>query len=402
VDGFPFQTNQNGIFSTPSPQGPLTIEVPSAILQSPGTMLNFSTWSSYGKLNLLRLILNSTVDVTAKYTQEYSVDINSPYGSPQGSGWYAKGANATFSVKSPVDFGNGTRSLFVQWKGGSNSTSPQSRITVNSPLALTALWKTQYALTISAPGLPENATASLLVGENRVVLNGSAPITEWVDADQQLSVSVQSRYIQSSGGNYSFAELRADNETFGGIVYVAQPITISLMYTTSPSAAPSIADQISQPNTLERTIEGLGVLSTLLANGLLTAKNNPPLSQLLSVTATLANLGYLLAAFIVPGGPSVAGYLLGSLFIGLVYVFPVSAVVLFYRSTRTRRQPKLRTLTPLAIVWGASLGLMLSPGLVKIQSVSAALQLLLVLSTMLLFPLLIAFRMARLVTRGSN
>jgi hypothetical protein len=393
VDGFPFQTNQNGIFTTGVPKGTLTVEVPPEILESANTKLIFSHWNEYGNSNPLRVILNSTLDVAAKYDQEYSVDINSPYEDLQGSGWYVKGTNLTFAVNSPIDLGNGTRRVFLQWEGGVNSSSPQSWATVNSPLDITALWKTQYALTISAPGLPANTTANLLVGNDQVVLNGSGPVTEWVDADQQLSINVQSQHIQGPAGNYSLVELRADNQTFGGLVYVSQPITIWLMYSTSPRPAPPI----SQPT------DSYGLLSILLTNGLLAARNIPSLSPLISVTATLANLGYLLAAFIVPGGPPIMGYLLGSLFIGLIYVFPMSALVLLYRSARTRRQPNLRTLTPLAIIWGVSLTLiLLNPEVLKLQSLFAALQLLLVLSTMLLFPLLIAFRMARLVTRASN
>ncbi len=104
-----------------------------------------------------------------------------------------------------------------------------------------------------------------------------------------------------------------------------------------------------------------------------------------------------MSSFIVPGGSPIAGYLLGSLFIGLIYVLPVSAVALFYRSAKTKRQPNLRTLTPLAIVWAISLALIfLSSNVAALQSLVATLQILLMLTTMLLFPLVIAFRMAKL------
>jgi heme/copper-type cytochrome/quinol oxidase subunit 2 len=126
-------------------------------------------------------------------------------------------------------------------------------------------------------------------------------------------------------------------------------------------------------------------------------KNISVLTPMISLTASLANFGYLLAAFIVPGRSPIAGYLLGSLFIGVIYVLPVSAVALFYRSAKTKRQPSLRTLTPLAIIWAISLALiLLSSSVGTLQTLVATLQILLMLTTMLLFPLIIAFRMAKL------
>src|SRR5271157_815860 len=396
VDGFPFQANQKGILSTSVPGGAITLQVPSEISGSENAKLTFSNWGKFGNSNPLRVVMNSSLDITAKYTGQYSLNVNSPYGDAQGMGWYMAGANATFTVNNrTLDFGNGTRRVFSQWNGDSNSTSPEAWLIMNSGKQVTAEWKTQYALSISAPGLPANASTSVLVGDQSITLTGPAPVTEWVDANQQLAITVQNQHVQAPTGNYSFSELRADNQTFAGIVDVTQPITIWLMYSASPSSAPSIGLKTSQVPTAA-TIN-TDIASVFLSNGLMIGKNIPALTPMISLTATLANVGYLLAAFIVPGGSPIAGYLLGSLFVGLIYVLPVSAVALFYRSAKTKRQPNLRTLTPLAIVWAISLALIfLSSSVAVLQSLVATLQILLMLTTMLLFPLVIAFRMAKL------
>jgi amino acid transporter len=118
---------------------------------------------------------------------------------------------------------------------------------------------------------------------------------------------------------------------------------------------------------------------------------------MISFTASIAKFGYSLAEILMPGGPALAGYLLGSLFIGLVYILPVTALALLYRSGRTKRQPNLRTLTPLAIIWVIALALiLLSSNIAALQTFVATLQILLMITTMLLFPLVIAFRMAKL------
>jgi uncharacterized membrane protein len=54
-------------------------------------------------------------------------------------------------------------------------------------------------------------------------------------------------------------------------------------------------------------------------------------------------------------------------------------------------------LTPLVIVWAIALALiLLSPNIAVLQGLAAALQIVLMIATMLLFPLAIAFRMAKL------
>jgi len=397
IDGFPFQTNELGIASASVPAGYATVEVPSEIVGADNSKLTFSNWSQFGSANPLRILMNSTVNLIANFTTDYWVSVNSPYGSPQGSGWYPYGANVNYGVNSPLDLGNGTRRMFVQWQGDSNSTSPQGSLTVNSAKQLNAIWETQYALTISAQGLPSKATAEVLVGSQSVKLQGPTPVVEWADAYQQLMITVENQHVQAPDGNYSFSELRADNETFGGLVVVTQPITIWLMYASTPTqnSAPSAAISVSPNGSAAEPDYAFLLLFSTYA--LLVRSHIPLLTPMIGFTASLAKLGYLLAGILVPGGPPIAGYLLGSLFVGLIYVLPISALMLLYRAGKTKRKPSLRTLAPLAVVWAVALALvLLSPNLGALQSLISLLQILLMIATMLLFPLAIAFRMAKL------
>jgi len=396
VDGFPFQANQNGILSTQVPAGYVTVQVPPEVAGADDAKYIFSNWSEFGNANPLHVLMNSSLDIAAKFTTEYWVSVTSPYGSPQGSGWYAKGTNATFAVNTPIDSSNGTKRVFVQWEGDSNSTFPQGSLTVDSARQLTADWKTQYALTLSAPGLPANVTTDVLLGNQSVALTGSKPVTEWVDANEQLSIIVQKQRVETPGGNYSFSQLLANNQTFGGLVIVTQPIAVCLVYASAPSAAPSPAIQ-APSNGPPPPSNSAGVIAMILGYSLWARENIPLLSPMISFTAGLASFGSLLAAILVPGGPPIAGYVLGSLFIGFVYVLPVSAPILLYRTAKTKRKPSLRTLTPFAIVWAISLTLIImSSNLAALQGLLAALQILLMITTMLLFPLVIAIRMAKL------
>jgi len=218
-----------------------------------------------------------------------------------------------------------------------------------------------------------------------------------VDANEQLSITVQKQHVETPSGNYSLAQLLADNQTFGGLVIVTQPITVCLLYAPAPSTAPSPAIQESSNGSTPQTTSEGNVVAMILGYSLLARANIPLLSPMISFTAGLANFGSLLAAILAPRGPPIAGYVLGSLFIGFVYVLPVSALILFYRTAKTKQKPSLRTLAPLAIVWTLSLTLIImSSNVAALQGLLATLQILLVITTMLLFPLVIAIRMAKL------
>ncbi len=395
VDGFPFQANELGIISTGVPAGYATVELPPEIAGPNNSKFEFSNWEGFGATNPLKILMNSTVNLIANFTTEYWVSVNSPYGSPQGSGWYPSGMHVTYGVDAPLNFGNGTRRQFVQWQGDSNSTSPQSSLIVDSAKQLSAVWKTQYALTISAPGLPPNATADVLVGSQNVILHGPSPVIQWEDAYQQLTITVENQHVQAAGGNYSFSELRADNQTFAGVVVVTQPINVWLMYAATEESAPAPIINISSNPPAAPPV--YGSLLSFSTYALLLGRDIPTLKPMITFTASLAKLGYLLVGILVPGGPPIAGYLLGSLFIGLIYVLPVSALVLLYRAGKTKRKPSLRNLTPLAVIWAIALALiLLSSTITGLQGLVTTLQILLMIATMLLFPLAIAFRMAKL------
>lgn len=483
IDGFPFQTNSNGVASTSVPDGVVTVEVPDEITNSTDAKVMFSGWSKYGASNPLYILVNSTLDVTARYAQQFPLVVASVYGNPQGSGWYLRGTNATFSVESEVDYGNGTRRLFQSWEGDSNSTINQAWVIVDSPIHVSAIWKTQFEVTVNAVGLPSDASAISLVGNSLVTLKGSQVYTQWIDENTQLPIDVQSKQITDSANTYFFSEFRADNQTFAGALNIAKPVVISLVYSATPKLAskltlnilPAVAvvgyplsitgsvDGLAsgpatvdieysstvgswqelakvpaaqngvfaytwQPNTAGNysikaswpgdlthssgsrvvavrvvdssvpTFGGPDVLTQLLQAGLAVIKDVPYLSGLITFAASMITLGYVLTSFFVPGGSPMLGYFIGSIIVGFIFVFPLSAAVVLVGASKTRRKPSLLWLAPLLTIWLASLALVVfSPALLTPEPLFVASQLLLVISNVFAIPLLAAFRLARFV-----
>ncbi len=483
VDGFPFHTNNKGIVSTGVPHGVATVEVPNEVLDSTNTKLRFAGWNKYGSSNPLTIKVNSSLDVTANYDREFPLSVTSAYGTAQGSGWYLQGTNATFSVENALEYGNGTRRVFQQWAGDSNSTEHQASIILNSPKQVVAFWKTQYEVTLSTVGLPSNVSTVVLVDNVPITLNGSAPFTQWFDANHQLLVTVQSPQIQGPGDNYVFSGLRVDNQNLTGTLDVTKPSNVILVYAGAPKLSTTISLQVAPPvavpglplsitgsvggltgetpviellyssgtsgwqkfatvpvtpngvfaYTWQPNVPGdysikaywpgdvkyssasqvVGVrvldssgptaassdqLTQLLQGALAAAKEIPYLSALISLTASLMTLGYILTAFAIPGGSPLIGYLIGSVFVGFIFVFPISAAAVLVKAAKTKRRPSLLWLTPLLTVWLSSLALVvLGPAIATLQPLVLASQLLLVLSNTFAVPILTSFRLARLV-----
>ena len=117
--------------------------------------------------------MTQPVSLKANWTTQYYVTIDTPVGSPVGSGWYDAGQIVTVGVKSPIiQNGTGKRFLLTGWNSSIPGENSTSQIAVHAPVILLATWKTQYELNLqSAYGNPQGAG--------------------WYDAGTDVSVNIQ-------------------------------------------------------------------------------------------------------------------------------------------------------------------------------------------------------------------
>jgi uncharacterized repeat protein (TIGR02543 family) len=124
--------------------------------------------------------------ITWIWKTQYFLTVSSPYGTVGGQVWYDGGTNAYATVTPLTVPGlSGTRYVFDHWNGdASGSTSPSNAITMNGPKTATAIWKTQYYLTVSsAYGSP-------------------TPSSGWFDSGTPINASVTSPYAGVTGVRY--------------------------------------------------------------------------------------------------------------------------------------------------------------------------------------------------------
>ncbi len=483
VDGFPFQTNSNGVLSVGVPGDWASVEVPNETSSTNGMRMRFSSWDNYGTANPLNMSVNSLIQLVANYRTEYSLTIENKYSNGKGAGWYQAGTNATFSVPSILSSQNGTRRVFLGFSGDYNSASSTGYVLMNSAKHVTANWKTQYDVKLQLSGVPKNSTVVVNVNGKPTVVNGTEAAELWADNNTQLDVEVPTTQIHATSVNYNFIDLQVNGQVSTSIVNVTKPTTINVVFTSQQKAPSSITVQVNpvsaisgDPVTISGSLSVDDNFSTVhlsfsadrenwqpIANvstgqgglfsyawtpdapGSYTVRaywqgdarhvsswdmvpvkvqttapanlggpvNLPNISQELpkvtngwlfaSTPIALARaflaLGALLAALLVSGGAPVVGYFIGSLLLGFVFVFPISAVIFSYRASKNRRSPSVIWLIPLFTMWIATLAILIASGsfLTVPQSLLTASTLLLVASNALLVPLGFSVLVARAV-----
>jgi len=112
-------------------------------------------WTSTTGLSSQRsgsITVSSAGSITGNYKTQYYLTVSSPRGTTGGQGWYDSGTTA-YATVTPLTVAGapGVQYVFTNWSGdATGTTSPSNPITMNSPKAATANWKTQYYFTITS------------------------------------------------------------------------------------------------------------------------------------------------------------------------------------------------------------------------------------------------------------
>ena len=126
-----------------------------------GTRQVFTGWNGTTQGPTAKFIVNAPTSIQAAWKLQYLLRIQSPYGNPQGSGWYDANSNAQVSIQPEVDYGNRTRRVFAGWTGDYSGLGNSLTLQMNSPRNLDALWATQYQLAFKVYGLPNSTYVKL-------------------------------------------------------------------------------------------------------------------------------------------------------------------------------------------------------------------------------------------------
>lgn len=153
-----------------------TNQVPGVVPGTAGTQYAFQGWMVDGAAqsgNGITLTMDKQHKAVATYQTQYQLLIDSPYGNPQGQGYYAAGSTATFSVSTPSGFP--VQQIFVRYEGDYTGTSPQGSTTMDKPKLVHAVWSTSYLPLIALIVIAAAVVGGLLFWRSR---RGPAPETK--------------------------------------------------------------------------------------------------------------------------------------------------------------------------------------------------------------------------------
>ena len=122
---------------------------------------------------------SSSYCTPTSYTLSMNTD-PSNLGTVNGAGSYTSGSSASFSVtQTTIQVSSDTRYVFDHWSGDYTGAGTSGTVTMNNAMSITAVYKTQYYLTVNAQ--PQNAPAAQGAGwynsgDTATVQNGGQTI----------------------------------------------------------------------------------------------------------------------------------------------------------------------------------------------------------------------------------
>lgn len=190
-------------------------QISAASLQTIGSDKRYiyHSWSD-GGAQTHTVTASQPTTITATYSTQYYLTVQSNYGTPQGSGWYDAGASAYFSVEAEVQSGDDSRHSFTSWTGsgtgGYSGSVREANATMNGPITETANWSTQHYLEVTS-------------------LYGTPFGTGWYNAGTVVSFGIDSTTINRWNAHYQF-----DSWTGTGNVSYSGPSAISTVTVNGP------------------------------------------------------------------------------------------------------------------------------------------------------------------------
>jgi len=128
------------------PSTSLPLEAPQLVEKENGTRYLFRSWSDGNSSPSRELKLTKSTVLTAIYKTQYLLEVHTPVGEASGGGWYEKNAKAIVTV-AQTSVGFGVKRIFSHWEDEAGSIVSKEHttvITVDKPVKLCAIWRTDY------------------------------------------------------------------------------------------------------------------------------------------------------------------------------------------------------------------------------------------------------------------
>lgn len=149
LDDQSLTSNSSGRVYAETGYGEHRITAPPIVQIDNGTRLVFVGWSD-GDTRPQRVVsIAGNLQLQVIYKKQYYLRVFSEYGTPHGGGWYDIDSTANFSIEPETVTQDGITRVFVGWQGDSQTQTPSSSLTMDSPKQVTAQWSAKAILETS-------------------------------------------------------------------------------------------------------------------------------------------------------------------------------------------------------------------------------------------------------------
>jgi hypothetical protein len=143
-------------------------QIPSIKPVSPTERESFQAWiingqPSPGPSSRIFWIWDSNMNIGAAYVKQFYVNVTSPYGQTQGSGWYNEGGTVKISLSPTIILNEGflgtlgVGKQFTGWTGDYSGSNSTAQLKVDSAKSISGEWSTTYGY------LPELVAVMVIV-----------------------------------------------------------------------------------------------------------------------------------------------------------------------------------------------------------------------------------------------
>ncbi|MGQ9542726.1 MAG: hypothetical protein ACUVTM_01365 [Candidatus Bathyarchaeia archaeon] len=192
IDKFQFQRRSSDALILTVDGGNHTICAANSTIGNLGVRLRFSRWSCGSTSNPLTLRINSSITISAEYTKEYLLIVNSSIPGVTGGGWYPEGVKA--QVKAPDALVKGdVKYAFEGWLGDVKIEDGTPTVIMDAPKTIVAKWSTFFRVNLTAEGLPKNIELDYSLNNTNITSRPYQVVQYWVKERSWLNFSVYLR-----------------------------------------------------------------------------------------------------------------------------------------------------------------------------------------------------------------
>jgi len=193
VDGFRFKKIDDSKFHSILSEGFHTISIENGTSQVDGVRFGFSKWSDSVENNPRTIFLDSNVTLSAEYSREFLLTVDSLNPDLDVSGWYDEGEKVQLPIFIDHEEGD-IKYILKSWSGDINVSENSTFVLMDTPKEVYANWRKLYKVIVSCESLPANSSLIYQINKGEISVRSNETTYDWVEENTliQINASIQS------------------------------------------------------------------------------------------------------------------------------------------------------------------------------------------------------------------